>query len=238
MIKVEPTWSPLGAARFMELVDQDFFRDMLLYRAVKGFLVQFGVSHNPHENTQWSQKKLDDEPKPPQWTRGNWEEGLMSYAGSGPRSRDHHMFITLAQPGETVNPYLGSEIHEVPFAKIISGLDIIKSIEFRHDDAPIRLQQEFQKKGNAFMLKSFPGLDRLLTCFRVQLPGDPEVIRQPHQMDLPPAEKIASKITPPKRAQGDLPPRGASRAAPERLPPSSPPTPQKFLPPHDELRRL
>jgi cyclophilin family peptidyl-prolyl cis-trans isomerase len=41
---VRPDWSPLGAARFFELVDEGFFTNMLLYRAIEGFLVQFGVS--------------------------------------------------------------------------------------------------------------------------------------------------------------------------------------------------
>ena len=34
-IEVHPEWSPLGASRFMELVDDNFFDDMLFYRYVR-----------------------------------------------------------------------------------------------------------------------------------------------------------------------------------------------------------
>lgn len=37
-------WSPNGADRFIELVRDDFFTDVALFRCVKNFLVQFGIS--------------------------------------------------------------------------------------------------------------------------------------------------------------------------------------------------
>ena len=44
-IAVHSTWAPLGAARFLEMVETKFFSTRVpLFRALKGFLVQFGLA--------------------------------------------------------------------------------------------------------------------------------------------------------------------------------------------------
>merc|ERR1711988_1617686 len=48
-IKIVPTWSPLGAQRFVQLVLDNVFTNMAFYRAVPKFLVQFGVRQNTEE---------------------------------------------------------------------------------------------------------------------------------------------------------------------------------------------
>lgn len=41
-IEVHPSWAPLGAQRFMMMVEDGFFNtNVALFRALKGFLVQF-----------------------------------------------------------------------------------------------------------------------------------------------------------------------------------------------------
>ena len=40
-------WSPIGAERFLYLVDIGFFVNCSMYRVVPGFLVQFGISGDP-----------------------------------------------------------------------------------------------------------------------------------------------------------------------------------------------
>jgi len=41
-IEVHKDWSPLGAERFLELVQDNFFTDIAFFRCVEGFLTQFG----------------------------------------------------------------------------------------------------------------------------------------------------------------------------------------------------
>lgn len=41
--KIFPAWAPVGAARFLELVDGGFLDGQALWRAIPGFLVQFGI---------------------------------------------------------------------------------------------------------------------------------------------------------------------------------------------------
>lgn len=46
-IEVYKDWAPLGAQRFLDLVQDGFFTDIALYRCVKRFLVQFGITEDP-----------------------------------------------------------------------------------------------------------------------------------------------------------------------------------------------
>ena len=43
-VRVHPEWAPLGAKRFGELVDSGFYRQARIFRTVKDFMVQFGMS--------------------------------------------------------------------------------------------------------------------------------------------------------------------------------------------------
>lgn len=48
LIAVHPSWAPIGAARFMDMVQSKFFSSQVpLFRALKGFLVQFGLAGKP-----------------------------------------------------------------------------------------------------------------------------------------------------------------------------------------------
>ena len=60
-ITVQPTWSPLGAARFLELVRKEYFDGCALNRVVKGFLTQFGISADYEQRTSYRQKNIPDD---------------------------------------------------------------------------------------------------------------------------------------------------------------------------------
>ncbi len=42
-------WSPLGADRFMELIHDNFYTNIALFRCVEHFLTQFGISDVPEK---------------------------------------------------------------------------------------------------------------------------------------------------------------------------------------------
>ena len=61
VVEVNDAWAPLGAARFRELVDQDFFKGVRFFRVVKGFMAQFGISGDPKIAAAWKEKKITDD---------------------------------------------------------------------------------------------------------------------------------------------------------------------------------
>ena len=54
-ITINTAWAPVGAQRFLDLVDDHFFDNHPLYRAVDNFLVQFGMAADPQLTQKWTQ---------------------------------------------------------------------------------------------------------------------------------------------------------------------------------------
>lgn len=57
-IEIHPGWAPIGAARFLELVDTGYFNHSPLFRCVPGFLCQFGLPENLTVENKWERDCL------------------------------------------------------------------------------------------------------------------------------------------------------------------------------------
>jgi len=58
--EIHPSWSPNGAKRYLELLEDGFWSDIPLFRAVPGFLVQFGISMDKNKDAKWQETIADD----------------------------------------------------------------------------------------------------------------------------------------------------------------------------------
>ena len=115
VIELDEELSPLGVARFIDLVQASFFDDQILYRVIPGFLVQFGVAADPGVMARWNDKRMKDEPK-----RAKFQHGTVSFAGAGKDSRSCHIFIAFAPNGVS----LGNAPHETPLGRVTDGLEV------------------------------------------------------------------------------------------------------------------
>ena len=57
-LEIQPDWAPLGAERFKELVDEEFFTSVRFFRVLKGFMAQFGIHGKPAVASAWRERKL------------------------------------------------------------------------------------------------------------------------------------------------------------------------------------
>ena len=113
-------WSPNGVDRAIELFENHFFDYSHFFRVVHGFLVQFGISYISDQDVQkLANSVIPDDPQldPPV----PFEEGIISYAGSGPNSRSSQMFIAY---GPVIS--LGKELWETPIGKVVKGMDHVR----------------------------------------------------------------------------------------------------------------
>ena len=101
-IKVHPDWAPLGAARFKDMIEQDFFKGVRFFRVVSGFMAQFGIHPKPALAAEWKEKKLKDDPV----VESN-KRGYISFATSGADSRTTQMFINVTPALNPVPMCLG-----------------------------------------------------------------------------------------------------------------------------------
>lgn len=51
-IEILPEWSPLGAERYLELVADNFYTDIPMYRSVSGFLTQVSAVYVLYRKAQ------------------------------------------------------------------------------------------------------------------------------------------------------------------------------------------
>jgi peptidyl-prolyl cis-trans isomerase A (cyclophilin A) len=162
VVEVHPEWAPLGAARFKKLVTSGFFKNCRFFRVVKGFVAQFGISDDPKVTQEWEGESIKDDPP-----KMHNDEKYVSFATSGPNSRNTQVIINLGQ-----NRKLDDQGF-VPFGKVVKGWGTCKGIQ-SHYGEPLpegkgpnisRLKAEGKQ-----YLKKFPGLTYIASAKVIHKP--------------------------------------------------------------------
>eukprot|EP00546_Thalassionema_frauenfeldii_P001238 CAMPEP_0178933266 /NCGR_PEP_ID=MMETSP0786-20121207/23161_1 /TAXON_ID=186022 /ORGANISM="Thalassionema frauenfeldii, Strain CCMP 1798" /LENGTH=304 /DNA_ID=CAMNT_0020610817 /DNA_START=44 /DNA_END=955 /DNA_ORIENTATION=+ len=168
-ITVHPQWSPLGAARFLELIQVKYFDGCALNRVVKNFLTQFGIGANYEQRTGYRMATISDDNPPKQAIP--FQPGYMSYAGSGPDSRTTEMFIVMPDTPPHQLEYFGTNPWETPFA-VVDPRDVAEVVGnwYAYGDMPPwgqgpDPQKIYEPKGyDEYLPQNFPKMDFIRTC--------------------------------------------------------------------------
>lgn len=156
-IEVRYDWAPEGAARFIELVRDKHFHGAALFRGLSDFLVQFGLASSHNQRRKWGHSSVNIKDDPPNDIPFN--KGILSFAGSGPDSRNSQVFITLGRYVE----HLGQKPWEVPFGRVLNKwLDNLDFIETKYGDKVS--QKEIWQQGYEYLYENFPDLSYFLHC--------------------------------------------------------------------------
>ncbi len=152
VVHVHREWAPLGADRFYNLVKMGFFDDVVFFRAVQNFMVQFGLSPYPEVSKVWRPARIKDDETKEKNTRGR-----ITFATSGPNSRTTQVFINFKD-----NSFLDSRGF-APFGEIVEGMDVVDKLHTGYGDGPPSgkgpNQGRIQMEGNAYLKRDFPELD-------------------------------------------------------------------------------
>lgn len=153
VVEVNRAWAPRGADRFYNLVTIGYFDDVALFRAIEGFVVQFGINGEPEVNEKWSEATIPDDPVALSNTRGT-----MTFATAGPDSRTTQVFINYADRNARLDSMGFS-----PFGRVVEGMDVVDSFYMGYGDGPPRGsgpdQEKLQELGNAYLREHFPKMD-------------------------------------------------------------------------------
>jgi peptidyl-prolyl cis-trans isomerase A (cyclophilin A) len=155
VIEVHRDWAPNGADRFYDLVKLGYFDDTRFFRAVDGFMVQFGLSGDPAVNVKWQRANVNDDP-----VKQSNARGFVSFAQTNmPNSRSTQVFINYAD-----NARLDA-MRFAPFGQVVQGMDVVDSFYKGYGEgAPMGSgpdQSRVQAQGNAYLDTSFPKLDAI-----------------------------------------------------------------------------
>lgn len=150
-VMAHSSWAPVGVDRFYDLVRRRYFEDVFVFRVVKGFVAQFGISGDPAISSAWRDRRIADD----RVRQGN-TRGRLSYASSGANTRTVQLFINLAD-----NPRLDSTAAGgyPPIGEVVAGMDVVDSLYNEYGGAPSGAQATIQSEGNAFLRRTYPKLD-------------------------------------------------------------------------------
>jgi peptidyl-prolyl cis-trans isomerase A (cyclophilin A) len=159
VILVHRDWSPLGADHFYELTKAGFYDNNAIFRALPGFVMQWGINGNPQVNKQWSQDTIrDDPPKVPN------KIGTVVFAKSSqPDSRTTQVFINLGDNSASLDPQ-----GFTPFGEVIQGMENVMKFYSGYGEGQPNgrgpSQASIEELGNTFLQKNFPDLDYIKTA--------------------------------------------------------------------------
>merc|ERR1711934_12046 len=161
VVEVHPDWAPLGASRFAELIDANFFKGARFFRVIDGFMAQFGIHGNPKVAAEWKAKSMKDDP-----VKQSNKRGFLSFATSGKDSRTTQMFINFKD-----NTNLDS-MDFSPFAQVVKGLEETVDNLYKGygEGAPSGKgpeQGRIQSEGNKYLKRSFPNLSYIVSTRRI-----------------------------------------------------------------------
>lgn len=153
VIEVTRKWSPNGADRFYNLVKIGYFEEVGIFRAIKGFMFQFGIHGNPDVNKKWGEATINDDPNVPGISN---QKGYVTFAKTGrPNSRSTQFFVNLGN-----NKGLDRQGF-TPFGAVVSGQDVLDKINTEYGENPRNenIQANFESQGNPYIKKRFPNID-------------------------------------------------------------------------------
>lgn len=153
VVEVSREWSPLGAARFRELIDASYFTDARFFRVVPGFVAQFGMHADPAVNSSWANKVIRDDP-----VVNSNRRGTLTFATRGPNTRSNQFFINLVD-----NANLDA-MGFTPIGSVVEGMDVVDRLFGEYGEAPSENQPLIAERGNAYLLENFPKLDYIKTA--------------------------------------------------------------------------
>jgi peptidyl-prolyl cis-trans isomerase A (cyclophilin A) len=152
VVEVSRASAPLGADRFYNLVKNGFYDDARFFRAIPGFMVQFGIHGDPAVSAVWRNARINDDP-----VKGTNAPMTITFATAGPNTRTTQVFINFGN-----NAALDKQGF-APFGKVVQGQDVVNKIFTGYGEGAPRgkgpEQGRIPMEGNAYLTKEFPKMD-------------------------------------------------------------------------------
>jgi peptidyl-prolyl cis-trans isomerase A (cyclophilin A) len=155
VVDVHRDWSPNGADRFYNLVRANYFDGVRFFRAVKGFMVQFGISPRVDVNRAWLNANIKDDKAKAGVSN---KRGFVSFASAGPNTRTTQVFINLVD-NSRLDP-----MGFTPFGEIVEGMETVDKFFMDYGEATTNDQENILNGGEAYLAKKWPNTDKILTA--------------------------------------------------------------------------
>jgi len=160
-IEAKREWSPHAVDRLYQLIKNDFYSDIGIFRVIPEFVVQFGIHNDSMVNNSWKKYEILDEP-----VLQKNDSMAISFARDGINSRTTQIFINLKDNHrlDTVN-YNGVKGFPV-IARITQGMETVHEFYDTSDNVPD--QDSINTYGNAYLKRNYPDLDYIKKVYIIK----------------------------------------------------------------------
>jgi len=156
-------WSPEGVDRLYQLIKNEFYTDMAVFRVVPNYVAQFGIHDNSIVNKGWNGIGVKDEEVLISNTKGT-----MAFARSTKNTRTTQIFVNL-KDNKRLDKLEYSGVKGFPVvANITSGMENVLKFYDKHGDKLGMKQDSIQVRGNKFLRKNYPKIDYIIKAYIIK----------------------------------------------------------------------
>lgn len=132
-LQLMPEVAPKAVKNFLGLVDKGYYDGIVFHRVIRGFMIQGGDPEGTGRggDSLWGRPFEDEFSSEITFDR----PGLLAMANAGPNTNQSQFFITTAPA-----PHL--TMRHTIFGEVVSGMDVVRSIESMPVGAEHRPHQE------------------------------------------------------------------------------------------------
>ena len=159
-IYAKRSWSPKGVDRLYQMLKNDYYKDVAIFRVVPKFVAQFGIHNDSLINAKWGKSGIDDEPV----LKKN-DSMTISFARGGVKSRSNQIFINLKANNRLDALDYGGVKGFPVVAKVTAGMENVLKFYNGYGDKLGFRQDSITKYGNDFIKRKYPKVDFIHTAY-------------------------------------------------------------------------
>ncbi len=155
-------WSPEGVDRLYQMIKNEYYTDLAIFRVVPKFVAQFGIHNDRIIYKSWS-KGIADEP-----VLAKNDFMTISFARGGVNTRSNQIFINLKE-NHRLDKLTYSGVTGFPVvAKVIAGQENVLKFYDGYGDKLGYKQDSITKFGNKFLKEKFPKVDYIIKAYFIK----------------------------------------------------------------------
>ena len=159
-IEAKREWSPNGVDRLYQLIKNEYYQDVAIFRVVPNFVAQFGIHSDTLINNAWQKRGIKDEP-----VIAKNDKMTIAFARGGVNTRSNQIFINL-KDNYRLDKLAYSGVTGFPVvAKVIEGEENVLKFYDGYGESLGRKQGEISQKGNAFLKREYPKVDYIIKAY-------------------------------------------------------------------------
>lgn len=159
-IMAKREWSPAGVDRLYQLIKNEYYIDVPIFRVVPNFVAQFGIHNDTLINNAWSKRGVEDE-----LVLKKNAKMTVAFARGGVNTRSNQIFINLKDNYRLDTLDYGGVKGFPVIAEVIDGEENIEKFYNGYGDKLGRKQDSIAKFGNAFLKEKYPKVDYILRAY-------------------------------------------------------------------------